>query len=140
MHILPELNIMLVVLVVFLVTMYAMNRFVFVPLINFMDRRNEKIDSDQKNIDAGLDEISIIEAEIESVLMEAKVKAHQIIDEQAREAKHKAKLGLDNIRNENKVKLDNHIVQLNSMRDAMRQDIVSHIGEFRDLIDSRIKG
>lgn len=139
MHILPNLQVMLLVFVVFIITMYFMNRLVFKPLISFMDAREAKINNDLKNAGMNTDEIAVIEEEIQKTIRDAKVQAHNLIEEEVRNARENAKNNVEKVQAENKVKLDSFIVQLQSNREAFKKQVIANLPELEEVLKDKIQ-
>lgn len=139
MHILPNLQVMLLVFVVFIITMYLLNRFVFKPLINFMDTREAKIDNDLKNANMNTREITVIEEEIKQTIKDAKIQAHNIIEEEVRKAKENAKCNIEKVQAENKLKLDAYILQLQSNKESFKNQISSNLTDLDQILRNKIQ-
>lgn len=86
-----NLNFMALVFVVFMITMYLLNTLVFRPMLNFMDKRDKKINQDLAEIDLSSTQISDIDHEISTILQNARDDAKNMITAAVNEAKSVAK-------------------------------------------------
>ena len=139
MEIIPNPQIMLLVFVVFMITIFCMNKFVFVPLISFMDAREQKLAKDLQALSADDNEVQEIEKEIQAILAKAKNEAYTIKEERVNAAKENANAKILAIQNENKEKMDAFMTKLESSRDQMKADIKASLGDVESLLVTKIK-
>lgn len=69
---------MLLVFAVFLVSVYLLNKWLYKPLLTFMDSRSGAIKADLQNIQSNGSEVASLNAEAERVLAQARLEANSI--------------------------------------------------------------
>lgn len=139
MDIKPNLQVMLLVFIVFLITMYFLNAFVFKPLLNFMQARDDKIKKDLDDAKKDDTELLAIEEEIKQCIEEAKIQAHKIIEAEIKQAKEAASTSLQKVRLENKTKLESYILAINENQSALKAELKSYLGDLESTLSSKIK-
>lgn len=139
MEIMPNPQVMLVVFVVFIATMFLLNKFVFQPLFTYMDQREQKVTSDLQLIAQEDDELQRIEKEIQEILSEAKARAFMAKEEQIEEAKKNANTKIEKIQNENREKREAFLAKLQENRESMKDEIRANFGDIESLIAKKIK-
>lgn len=139
MEIMPDWQVMLVVFVVFMITMFMLNKFVFQPLFAFMDQRDQKVTNDLKLVTQEDNEMQRIEQEIHAILTNAKTKAFEAKEQQVEEAKKAANAKIERIQNENREKMDAFMVKLQENRDSMKNDLRASFGDIESLLVAKIK-
>lgn len=73
----------------FLILLYILKRFVYKPMLAFLDERSAKIDSGLQNAEAATKRLEAAEKEQESVLASAQKKAREITEEALAAAKRR---------------------------------------------------
>ncbi len=139
MEIMPDYKVMLIVFVVFIITMFMLNKFVFNPLISHMDKREQKVTSDLELVNKDDSELLKIEKEIQDILINAKTKAYEIKEQQIYEAKKLANEKIERIQLENKEKMESFMAKLQEDRETMKSDLRSSFGDIDSLIVAKIK-
>lgn len=139
MEITPNPQVMLVVFIVFIFTMFMLNKFVFQPLFTYMDQREQKVTDDLQLVTREDNELQHIEKEIYEILSNAKLQAFVAKEEQIEEAKKSANAKIERIQNENREKMDAFMAKLQESRDSMKSDLRNSIGDIEYLLASKIK-
>lgn len=139
MEIMPNPQVMLVVFIVFMATMFLLNKFVFQPLFAFMDKREQKIASDLQLVTQEYSELKRIENEIHTILSEAKAKAFAIREEQIEEAKKIANEKIEAMQKNNKEKMEAFMTKLHDNKDSMKKNLRASVGDIESLLVTKIK-
>lgn len=139
MEIMPNPQVMLVVFIVFMVTMFMLNKFVFQPLFACMDQREQKVTSDLELVTREDNELQRIENEIHEILSHAKTQAFTAKEEQVEEAKKSAGAKIERMQNENREKMDAFMAKLQESRDSMKNELRANIGDIESLLAAKIK-
>lgn len=139
MEIIPNPQVMLVVFIVFVATMFLLNKFVFQPLFTFMDQREQKVANDLQIVTQEDNELQRIENEIHAILSDAKAKAFAMKEEQIEEAKKIASAKIEAIQNDNREKIEAFIAKLHNNKDAIKQDLRASFGDIESLLVAKIK-
>ncbi|MWV62562.1 hypothetical protein DCO58_03525 [Helicobacter saguini] len=139
MEIIPNPKIMLLVFVVFLITMFLLNKFVFVPLISYMDEREKKVSKDLELVSSDDSQSEQIEKEIKEILTKAKNEAYALKEAEISKAKEAAAIKIEKIQSENKEKMDAFLAKLEANKEAMKADIKASLGDIESLLVTKIK-
>ena len=140
MEIMPNPQVMFVVFIVFMVTMFMLNKFVFQPLFAYMDQREQKVTSDLELVTRENNELQRIENEIHEILSTiAKAQAFTAKEEQVEEAKKSAGAKIERMQNENREKMDAFMAKLQESRDSMKNELRANIGDIESLLAAKIK-
>lgn len=139
MEIIPNPKIMLLVFVVFLITMFLLNKFVFVPLISYMDEREKKVSKDLELVSSDDNQSLEIEKEIKEILSKAKNEAFALKEAEINKAKEAAAAKIEKIQAENKEKMDAFLAKLESNKEAMKAEIKASLGDVESLLVTKIK-
>jgi len=76
-----SIGVMLLIAAIFLVTMWFLKKWLFDPLVQFMDEREEKLKKELEMINQNTEETKEIEEEIKTILQLAREDEKRIIDE-----------------------------------------------------------
>lgn len=139
MEIMPNPQVMLVVFVVFMTTMFLLNKFVFQPLFAFMDQREQKVANDLHLVTQEDNELQRIENEIHAILSDAKAKAFAIKEEQIEAAKKIANAKIEDIQNSNRKETEAFNIKLKENKEAMKKDLRDSFGDIDSLLIAKIK-
>ncbi|PAF50287.1 hypothetical protein BKH43_05140 [Helicobacter sp. 13S00401-1] len=139
MQIEPNIYVMILVFVVFLITMYLMNKFVFKPMIGFMDKRDEHIRQDLIDAHSNQDEITALERETQDILQKAKHEAHMLIESETKKAKDAANDSIEKALQENKAKLDAFKANLREQKPLLKAKIKEHLLDLDSMLSKKIR-
>ncbi|MDU7693526.1 MAG: F0F1 ATP synthase subunit B' [Helicobacter sp.] len=130
-----NLNFMILVFIVFLVTLYLLNIWVFRPLINFMDKRDEKINQDLQEIEDSSFQINEIEKEIDQILSLARSEAKNLVQNATNEAKAACEQKIIKHRQMLDLKLQESKLKIEADKIKLKEQILLN----REIIDTAIK-
>jgi len=128
---------MLFVLVLFLALLVVLNRMLYVPLVKFMDDRDNAISKDlnaARNL-SGSSEALLAEAE--EILEEARKKATEIRQESIDEAKTLAESKAENKRAELDKEYRSFVENLESEKEALRNSLLSQMPLFKESLKAK---
>ncbi len=139
MEIMPDYEVMIVVFVVFLVTMFMLSKFVFNPLISYMDKREQKVTSDLELVNKDDNELLRIEQEIHDILSEAKAEAYSAKEQQMEEAKKIANEKIEKIKLENKEKMEAFMLKIQENRESIKDELRNSFVGLDSMVAEKIK-
>lgn len=134
-----NVELMLLVFVLFIVSIYVLNKWLYQPILGFMDARDDMIKNDLANIDGNDSEIARIDSEIQSILESARKEASNIKESATLEAKNEHAKNIERLKTEND---NNLIVFLESMqkeKEALKTALLSQIPAFKASLNDKLK-
>ncbi len=132
-------HLMVLVFLVFLVTMYLLNIWLFIPLLNFMKKRDESLNQDNKEIADSASEVEQIKREIAQILENARREAKEMLERASDEAYeiHEAKMLKH--RSENQNRLEEFLSNLQQERAILKSQVMADSAVFQEAIRAKIK-
>jgi F-type H+-transporting ATPase subunit b len=136
-----EINVwlMLSVAVIFLITMFLLNQWLFKPLIAFMEEREAKLNEQLKMINSNSADTEKLEKEIEEILTNAKREAAKIREE----AKAKALAEIQELKNKKQAEIEKAKSKLAEEIEAEKQRILSELSkessEIKSIIENKLR-
>lgn len=136
-----EINVwlMLSVAVIFLITMFLLNQWLFKPLIAFMEEREAKLNEQLKMINSNSVDTEKLEKEIEEILTNAKREAAKIREE----AKAKALAEIQELKNKKQAEIEKAKSKLAEEIEAEKQRILSELSkessEIKSIIENKLR-
>jgi F-type H+-transporting ATPase subunit b len=136
-----EINIwlMLSVAVIFLITMFLLNQWLFKPLVSFMEEREAKLREQMKMININSEETEKLEREIEEILNNAKKEAAKIREE----ARAKALAVLQELKNKKQAEIEEAKAKLAEEIEAEKQRILNELSkessEIKSMIENKLR-
>jgi F-type H+-transporting ATPase subunit b len=128
---------MLFVLVLFLALLVVLNRMLYVPLVKFMDDRDNAISSDLKAARNLSGSSEALQAEAEEILEEARRKATEIRQKSIDEAKALAESKTESKRAELDREYSSFIENLESEKEALRNSLLSQMPLFKESLKAK---
>ncbi len=129
---------MLLVLVIFLTSAYLLNRWLFKPLLTFMDNRSTSIKSDLQNIQSNSSEVASLNAEAERVLSQAKAEANLIREKALESARAVAEQKISAKRDELEKKKREFMVGLEEEGVMLRNSLLSQMPLYRESLKAKL--
>ncbi|RDU73651.1 hypothetical protein CQA66_00190 [Helicobacter aurati] len=139
MEITPNPQVMLVVFIVFLITMFLLNRLVFQPIIFYIDQRNAKISNDLALASQDDKELEEIQLQIHKILSEAKIEACNLKSKTIQEAKEHANKKIEQIQLENREKMEVFVAKLIEQKHQMKDEIKTNLTGMESLLLTKIR-
>lgn len=129
---------MLIVLMIFLTSAYLLNRWLYKPLLTFMDMRNTSIKGDLQSVQSNGDEIASLNAEAEKLLAKAKAEANQIREKALESAKATAEQKVAAKRDELEKKKQEFMAGLEEERVMLRNSLLSQMPLYRESLKAKL--
>lgn len=133
----PQL--MLLVFICFIILLVLLNRWLYKPLLNFMDERDAMINKDLHDIKGSTQQIAEIEKQIAEVLGEAQKEAKAIIDKATAQARALSESTIAQKKQELDSKMVEFHKELASERENLKKELLSHIGEYKQSIQAKLQ-
>ncbi|MDO7252747.1 F0F1 ATP synthase subunit B' [Helicobacter cappadocius] len=129
---------MLLVFIVFLVSVFFLNTWLYRPLLSFMDKREASITQDLQHVQQSDQEIIRINEEIKQIIENARLESTQIIEQASNEAKleYEAKIAKKKV--EFASKLEDFFVELKKEESVLKDSLVAHISDFELSLKTKI--
>ena len=130
---------MALVIVVFLVLIYLLNRILYKPLLGFMDTRDASIKKDSEGIESNAADIKALKKEAENVLQEAREKAALIKQEAHERAKRAAEMKIAEKKDELAKKYVAFMANLENENARLKASLLSEMPSFKESWNSELK-
>lgn len=134
-----SLHLVALVFVVFLITLYLLNIWLFEPLLLFMEKRNQSINQDVQEIKDSTDEVEHINNEIQEILNQARKQAKQITEEALSEAKNVYDAKMARYKAENQVKMEEFSKKLENEKMFLKLELLKQKSLFQDTLKAKIR-
>lgn len=129
---------MLLVFIVFMISLYLLNIWLYKPIISFMDNREKTISDDLKHIQDNSYEIAQIDKEIKQIIENAHLESVQIIEEATNEAKIAYEAKINKKKAEANEKFEEFQNLLQNQRVELKSNLLSQMSEFKKSLKSKI--
>lgn len=135
-----EINIELVAMtaVVFLALIFILNQLLYKPMIKFIDQRNALIKSDEESAEKNTSDLGVYEAQIESILADARTQANKIKQEALATAKSLA----NNELNDKKAQLESEYAEfldaLQNQRSELKRELTLNLPELKTALEAKL--
>lgn len=135
----PDPWLMLLVFVVFIITMFLLNTWLFKPLMGFMDERENSLRKDMESAVSDDNEVKEIQEKIRSVLADAKAQASRIIEDAIDNAKADYDARMEKKTNEIQARLESFRADLESQKYQVRQELLADMAGFESALKGKIQ-
>lgn len=133
----PQL--MALVFVLFIVSIYVLNKWLYQPILGFMDARDEKIKNDLANIDGNDSQIAHIDGEIRAILDEARKEASAIKESALNEAKTDYANNIERLKSENDTNLNARLQALQKEKEELKSALLAQMPEFQNALNRKLQ-
>ena len=133
----PQL--MALVFVLFIVSIYVLNKWLYQPILGFMDARDEKIKNDLANIDGNDSQIAHIDGEIRTILDEARKEAGAIKESALNEAKVDYANNIERLKSENDTNLSARLQALQKEKEELKSALLAQMPEFQNALNRKLQ-
>lgn len=133
----PQL--MLLVFVLFIISIYLLNKWLYQPIFSFMDARDAMIKNDLDNASGNEGEIEAIKGEIESILDSARKEATAIKEKAILEAKAEYDKKIEALKAENEKDLANFLESMRVEKDNIKSALLAQLPDFQKSLNAKIK-
>ncbi len=134
----PDPWLMLLVFVVFIVTMFFLNTWLFKPLLGFMDEREASIQRDLQSAQSDDNSVKDIQNQIQSVLKNARNEASQILEEATNKAKEDYDKKISKKQEEMQRKIEDFRKDLISQKKSLKTELESYMPDFKKALQGKI--
>ncbi len=131
-------HLMALVFLVFMVTLYLLNIWLFQPLLNFMQKRDESIHQDLQEISDSASEVEQIEREIVQILDQARKEARFMIEKAQNDARASYESKMAKYRFDNQNKIDEFLRDLNVQKAELKAQILANKTSLLDTLKTKI--
>ena len=133
----PQL--MLLVFVLFILSIYVLNRWLYQPILNFMDARDEMTKNDLDNASGNEGEIVAIGSEIEGILDKARKEATAIKEKAILETKAKYDEAIESLKAEPEKDLARFLESMQKEKESIKSALLAQMPEFQKSLNAKIK-
>ena len=131
-------HLMALVFLVFMVTLYLLNIWLFRPLLNFMQKRDESIYQDLQEITDSANEVEQIEREIVQILDQARKEARSMIEKAQSDARVLYESKMAKYRADNQNKIDEFLRDLNLQKAELKAQVLADKSSLQDVLKAKI--
>ncbi|PAF52735.1 FoF1 ATP synthase subunit B' [Helicobacter sp. 13S00477-4] len=129
---------MLLVFVVFIITLYLLNIWLYKPLLSFMDNRDLSIEQDMQSIQENNQETLKIDKEIRQTIENARLEALQIVEKATTDAKLAYETKMTKKKMECAAKIDEFLKGLQTQKNDLKKQLLAEIPEFEITLRKKI--
>lgn len=129
---------MLVVFAVFILSAYLLNRWLYKPLLTFIDNRNISIKSDLESVQNNSSEVAALDAEAARVLTQARSEANLIREKALESAKMISEQKVASKREELEKKKREFLNALAEEENALRSSLLAQMPLYRESLKAKI--
>ena len=123
---------------VFMVTLYLLNIWLFRPLLNFMQKRDESIYQDLQEITDSANEVEQIEREIVQILDQARKEARSMIEKAQSDARALYESKMAKYRADNQNKIDEFLRDLNLQKAELKAQVLADKSSLQGALKAKI--
>lgn len=134
-----NLELMLLVFVLFILSIFLLNKWLYQPILNFMDARDNMIKNDLENANSNDSSIESIHNEINDILQLAKKEATEIKEQAIEKAKLEYNKQIDEEKSANEKDLAIFLESLQEQKDELKKSLLLQIPEFQKSLSSKLK-
>ena len=131
-------HLMALVFLVFMVTLYLLNIWLFRPLLNFMQKRDESIYQDLQEITDSANEVEQIEREIVQILDQARKEARSMIEKAQSDARALYESKMAKYRVDNQNKIDEFLRDLNLQKAELKAQVLADKSSLQDVLKAKL--
>lgn len=126
------------VFVLFLVSLALLNKWLYKPLITFMDNRTNSIKNDLENVDSNTQEVENLHKEADRIILEAKKEAAKIKDAALEEARLQADAKIASKKTELDSRFAEFITNLNEEKVNLKNSLLSQMPLFKESLKAKL--
>jgi len=134
-----SLGILVFMVVLFLALIYILNKMMYVPLMEFMKKRDKSIAEDMANVKSNDSEIHLLQEEALKNISEAKAKANEIKTSLVSKAKEELSKVYESKKEELEKSMESFLTELSSKRVALKDELSSNIGQYKSGLEAKLK-
>ncbi|CAD7287599.1 ATP synthase subunit b' [Campylobacter majalis] len=135
-----EINPSLVVMtaIVFLGLIAVLNTLLYKPLLKFVDERNASIKADEESASKNASDLGVYEAEINSIIAQARNEANKIRQDALNSAKSISANEVNAKKAELQSDYERFLDDLNVKKAALKADLLSKLPDLKGVLDTKL--
>jgi F-type H+-transporting ATPase subunit b len=134
-----SVGILMFMVVLFLALIYVLNKIMYVPLMEFMKKRDKSIADDMASVSSNDGEIHALEEEAQKNISEAKARANEIKTSLISKAKEEIAKAYEAKKLELEKEMDSFLTELASKREALKSELSANIGQYKSGLEAKLK-
>ena len=123
--------------VIFLIVLVILNKWLYKPLIKFMDDRDESIKKDLENITKNSGDVDEFYKEADGIVSKAKAEAHAIREKAINEAKKLAEAKISSKKEELERGYNEFITSLEEEKVGLKNSLLSQVPLFKESLKAK---
>ena len=127
-----------IVFVTFLITMFLLNKWLFKPLLTYMDNRDSSIKNDLNNIRSNSDEVVSLRLEADRIILEAKKEESKIKEKAHSDAKESAQVKIEAKRVELESKYSRFVKELQNEKLNLKNALLSQMPLYKESLKAKL--
>lgn len=132
-----HVSLLLLVLVVFLIMIMLLNKWLYAPLLTFMDERDRSIQEDLENASSASSDAQALKEEANKILSDAKNEAASMRQQTIEESKLTASTKVDARRSELDATFEMFKSELKKEEESLRSALLSQLPLYRELLKAK---
>ena len=133
----PQL--MALVFVIFILSIFLLNKWLYQPILRFMDARDEMIKNDLDNASGNDSEMESINAERQNILESARKEATAIKEKALSEAKAEYEKHIEALKAENEKDLAGFLESMQKEKQSIKSALLAQMPEFKDSLNKKLQ-
>jgi len=134
-----NLGLLIFTAVVFFILIYLLNNILYQPLLGFIQKREELIQSDLENVKQDSGDVESSLAKAHSLISEAKAEAAQIRESAVTKAKETASKELEAAQRTIEEKYEAFLQELHGERSKLKTELVSNLSTYQNSLQTKLK-
>lgn len=133
-----SLSMMVFVFICFLIGLFLFNKWLFKPILTFMDNRDSSIRNDLENVNSNATEVEELKLEAERIISEAKKEAHKIKDSAQKEAKGESQKRVESKRAELEKGFEEFKRNLEEEKNNLKNSLLSQMPLYKESLKAKL--
>lgn len=129
---------LLLVFAIFLISLVLLQKWLFKPMLAFMDNREKSIKNDLENVSSNSSEVDELHEEARKIIFDAKREAASIRESAQSEAKERSEKRLEEKKKELKESYDAFMSSLEEERGMLRNSLLSQMPLFKESLKAKL--
>lgn len=134
-----NLELMLLVFFLFILCVILLNKWLYKPILEFMDSRDNMIKNDLENSSNNDSEIEAIQSEIDIILDNAKKEATLLKERAHAQAKLNYDKNIQEVKNLNEKDLANFMETIKKEKEELYQSLLTQVPDFKKNLNVKLK-
>ncbi len=126
------------VFILFLISLFLLNKWLFKPLVTFMDNRESSIKNDLENVNSNAHEVEELKKEAQAIIYEAKKEANKIKERASQEAKAQSDAKLSAKKSELEKMLSEFMSNLEEEKVNLKNSLLSQMPLFKESLKAKL--